>query len=103
MQLWGLRVQRGAGSWDGGPAHHSLQRNSWDSARGCDAGTTDTHSPGVGLSIPSQDRGLALSLEDKGGCKARERESGVCSFQAVEDSGTHACEEPSWASTLDLP
>lgn len=49
----------------------------------------------VGLSIPTRDEGLALSLEDKEGCEAGERDSGVCSFPAVEDSGTHACEEPS--------
>lgn len=86
---YGSREEQAAGTWGPSPPQPSEERlGQRPRAR---APTVQA----VGLSLPTQARGLTLSLEDKEVCEAREREGGVCSFSAVEDSGTQACEEPS--------
>lgn len=73
MQLWGRRVQAGAGGWDlgSGPATAFGQRGAadcWDTTPvAADSGTMDTHSAVVDLGIPIQERGLRLPLEDREG------------------------------------
>lgn len=62
----------------GGPSHHSLQRSSWDSApMAVTQGPRTPTAQAVGLSIPTRDGGLALSLEDR---KAARQGKGTVGF-----------------------